>query len=63
MTDRPARTVFALLVIACLAAFFVTQRLKHTPTAVQLFKLTPRFSPTPAARRPADVQAAKGAQP
>jgi hypothetical protein len=48
MTDRPARTVFALLVIACLAAFFVTQRLKHTPTAVQLFKLTPRFSPTPA---------------
>jgi hypothetical protein len=40
--------VFALLVIACFAAFFVTQRLKHTPTAVQLFKLTPRFSPTPA---------------
>jgi hypothetical protein len=40
--------VFALLVVACFAAFFVTQRLKHTPTAVQLFKLTPRFSPTPA---------------
>jgi hypothetical protein len=40
--------VFALLVIACFAAFFITQRLKHTPTAVQLFKLTPRFSPTPA---------------
>jgi len=40
--------VFALLVIACFAAFFVTQRLKHTPTAVQLFKLTPFFSPTPA---------------
>ena len=45
--DRPARTVFALLVIACFVAFFITQRLKHTPTAVQLFKLTPRFSPTP----------------
>jgi hypothetical protein len=44
--DRVARAVFALLVIACLAAFFVTQRLKHTPTAVQLFKLTPFFSPT-----------------
>ncbi len=40
--------MFALLVIACFAAFFVTQRLKHTPTAVQLFRLTPRFSPTPA---------------
>jgi hypothetical protein len=38
--------VFALLVFACFAAFFVTQRLKHTPTAVQMFKLTPVFSPT-----------------
>lgn len=46
--DRSASTVFALLVIACFAAFFLTQRLKHTPTAVQLFKLTPFFSPTPA---------------
>ena len=47
--DRTGRTVvFALLVLACFAAFFVTQRLKHTPTAVQHFKLTPRFSPTPA---------------
>jgi len=47
-TDRLARAVFALLVVACLAAFFITQRLKHTPTAVQAFKLTPFFSPTPA---------------
>ena len=39
--------MFALLVLACFAAFFVTQRLKHTPTAVQLFRLTPIFSPTP----------------
>ena len=46
-TDRLARAVFALLVVACFAAFFVTQRLKHTPTAVQAFKLTPFFSPTP----------------
>jgi hypothetical protein len=46
--DRSAGTVFALLVIACFVAFFLTQRLKHTPTAVQLFKLTPFFSPTPA---------------
>ena len=38
--------VFALLVVACFAAFFITQRLKHTPTAVQLFELTPSFSPT-----------------
>lgn len=40
--------MFALLVIACFAAFFITQRLKHTPTAVQRFQLTPFFSPTPA---------------
>jgi hypothetical protein len=39
--------VFALLVVACFAAFFVTQRLKHTPTLVQRFELTPFFSPTP----------------
>ena len=43
-----ARAVFALLVLACLAAFLVTQRLKHTPTAVQSFKLTPIFAPVPA---------------
>lgn len=46
--DRLARLVFALLVLACFAAFIVTQRLKHTPTVVQDFKMTPRFSPTPA---------------
>jgi hypothetical protein len=45
-TDRVARAVFALLVAACFAAFFVTQRLKHTPTAVQMFKMTPSFSPS-----------------
>jgi hypothetical protein len=43
------RGVFALLVLACLGAFFLTQRLKHTPTPVQDFKRTPRFSPYPAA--------------
>lgn len=46
--DRLAQVVFALLVIACFAAFIITQRLKHTPTPVQRFQLTPRFSPTPA---------------
>jgi hypothetical protein len=46
--ERAGRVVFALLVVACFAAFFVTQRLKHTPTAVQSFELTPFFSPTPA---------------
>jgi hypothetical protein len=45
--ERLAQVVFALLVIACFAAFIVTQRLKHTPTPVQSFRLTPRFSPTP----------------
>ena len=45
--DPLAGVVFAALVLACLAAFFVTQRLKHTPTPVQRFKRTPRFSPYP----------------
>jgi hypothetical protein len=45
-TEPLARAVFALLVVACVAAFFVTQRLKHTPTAVQSFEMTPRFWPT-----------------
>ena len=45
--DPLARIVFALLVLACFAAFLITQRLKHTPTAVQRFYLTPYFSPYP----------------
>jgi hypothetical protein len=45
--DPLARAVFALLVIACFAAFFVTQRLKHTPTVINHLELTPRFSPSP----------------
>ncbi len=44
---RVPAAVFALLVAACFVAFFLTQHLKHTPTAVQVFKLTPFFSPTP----------------
>ena len=53
-TDPLARTVFALLVVACFAAFFVTQRLKHTPPALQRFERTPTFapaSPQPEARQ------------
>jgi len=42
--------VFAALVLACFLAFFLTQRLKHRPTSVQQFKLTPNFAPTPAGR-------------
>jgi hypothetical protein len=44
--ERAARATFALLVVACFAAFFLTQRLKHTPTVVQRFELTPRFEPS-----------------
>jgi hypothetical protein len=46
-TEPLAGWVFAALVLACFAAFVITQRLKHTPTAVQSFKLTPIFAPTP----------------
>ncbi len=47
--DRLAGIVFAVLVAACFVAFFVTQRLKHTPTVVQRFQLATSFSPTAAA--------------
>jgi hypothetical protein len=45
-SDRVAQVVFALLVLACFAALIVTQRLKHTPTAVQAFKMTNVLEPT-----------------
>jgi hypothetical protein len=41
-----ARIVFAVLVLACFAAFFISQRLKHTPTFVQKFERTPSFTPS-----------------
>jgi hypothetical protein len=42
---RLAAWVFALLVLACVAAFLITQRLKHTPTLVQRFELTSALAP------------------
>lgn len=42
---RLAAVVFALLVLACFAALIVTQRLKHTPTLVQNFKMPYSFEP------------------
>jgi len=44
-TDSLARAVFALLVIASFAAFGLTQRLKHTPTALQGIYLSASFTP------------------
>jgi hypothetical protein len=44
-TDPVAQIVFVLVVLACFAAFFITQRLKHTPTVVQNPKMTSSFSP------------------
>ena len=41
-----ATCVLALLVVVSITSFFVIQRLKHTPTAVQGFERTPSFSPT-----------------
>jgi len=54
-SDPLARTVFALLVLACLAAFLITQRLKHTPTAIHEYKLAPTFSPYPGASSPLEA--------
>ena len=62
-TEPLARAVFALLVLACVGAFFVTQRLKHTPTAVQRFELTPRFSPSRSGHVKAELISFKLAQP
>jgi hypothetical protein len=45
--DPLGRVVFAALLAACLLAFFLTQRLKHTPTVVKDIKLTTYFSPFP----------------
>jgi hypothetical protein len=44
--QRMAGAVFALLVAASFAAFAVTQRLKHSPPAVQSFEMNPAFAPT-----------------
>lgn len=40
-----ARAAFALLVLACLGAFFLTQRLKHEPTVVANFDVSASFEP------------------
>jgi hypothetical protein len=40
-----AAVVFALLVLASFAALIVTQRLKHTPTLVQEFRMNTSFAP------------------
>jgi hypothetical protein len=41
-----AQGAFALLVVATFAAFFLAQRLKHSPTLVQGFSVAPSFTPT-----------------
>jgi len=45
--ERLARIVFAVVVLASVGAFFLTQALKHAPTVVQDFKLAPSFEPYP----------------
>ncbi len=47
--DSLAAWVFAALVLACFAAFAITQHLKHTPTPVQRFEMPPWFEPSTAA--------------
>jgi hypothetical protein len=41
-----AKAVFAALVVACFAAFLITQHLKHTPSDVQMFMRNPWFEPS-----------------
>jgi hypothetical protein len=47
---RLAGAVFAVLVLACFVALIVTQRLKHTPTAVEKFQLTSKLVPSVAGK-------------
>jgi hypothetical protein len=53
--DPLGRVVFAVLVLACFGAFFLTQRLKHTPTIVQSPTLFPVFSPYPGGHVPQEA--------
>lgn len=53
MTALP-KAVFALLVAATFAAFFVAQRLKHDPSPVQQYLATPVFSPNGDGRKDAE---------
>lgn len=46
VADRLAAGIFALLVLASFAAFFVVQHLKHSPTLIHSFTLEPNFAPT-----------------
>jgi hypothetical protein len=50
-----AALVFGLLVVACFGAFFLTQHLKHTPTAVQEVRLGASFAPTATAGGPSEA--------
>jgi hypothetical protein len=53
--DPLAKIVFAALVLACFAAFAITQRLKHTPTPVQHFMMNTWFDPSaPGGRHPVE---------
>jgi hypothetical protein len=53
--DPLGRIVFAVLVVACFGAFFLTQRLKHTPTVIHSFELAPYFSPYPGGHVPQEA--------
>jgi hypothetical protein len=44
-----------MLVVACFGAFFLTQRLKHTPTLIQSPKVAPYFSPYPGGHDPLEA--------
>jgi hypothetical protein len=50
-TEPLTRAVFALLVLATFAAFFVTQRLKHSPTLVQAATAVPYIYPATGHRK------------
>ena len=43
---RAAQAVFAVLVAATVAAFFVAQNLKNSPSVIQQVKFRSFFSPT-----------------
>ncbi len=60
--DPLGRVVFTVLVLACFGAFFLTQRLKHTPTVIHSFELAPYFSPYPGGHVPQEAISIKFAE-
>jgi hypothetical protein len=60
---RAAAIVFAALVLATFAGLLLAQRIKHTPTSVQGFRLSASSFAPELASNPASIRGARGTHP